>query len=335
MTNSGWSALQVGAVTRTGPAAADFTIAFNGCDKRTLGRGESCPITITFAPGGSGDRVALLQVDHNGLKPPLTTALHGSASKAKVEIKPPVGRPGIVAIVTGSGFPPSTKVTLKWSQGITGTMPPIVTDAHGAFRVQMLVFRNDVIGPRDLVVGARRRGVVPAVRDVVPRGRADERAAALRAGRPRDHPPAIARLPLSRRPMPPETIVCSRCGTVNAAGDQFCGSCGAFLEWEGQAPPADEPPPPVQPTEAPAPEPPPTEVLAAPTAAPPLDTAPPPPRPRPASRSAPTAAPATRPVGRSATSAASSSPRRRRPPRPPPRAARRRNPRPAACLAGC
>ena len=152
VTNSGWSALQVGAVTRTGAAAADFTIAFNGCDKRTLGRGESCPITITFAPGGSGDRVALLQVDHNGLKPPLTTALHGSASKARVEIKPPVGRPGIVAIVTGSGFPPSTKVTLKWSKGITGTMPPIVTDAKGAFRVQMLVFRNDVIGPRDLVV---------------------------------------------------------------------------------------------------------------------------------------------------------------------------------------
>ena len=54
--------------------------------------------------------------------------------------------------MTGSGFPPSTKITLKWSKGITGTMPPIVTDAHGAFRVQMLVFRNDVIGPRDLVV---------------------------------------------------------------------------------------------------------------------------------------------------------------------------------------
>src|SRR5262245_36742767 len=39
------------------------------------------------------------------------------------------------------------------------------------------------------------------------------------------------------------TIVCSRCGVANAAGDQFCGSCGAFLEWEGQAPPiqADAP----------------------------------------------------------------------------------------------
>ncbi|HET9456382.1 MAG TPA: zinc ribbon domain-containing protein [Candidatus Limnocylindrales bacterium] len=30
------------------------------------------------------------------------------------------------------------------------------------------------------------------------------------------------------------TVVCRRCGAANAAGDQFCGSCGAFLEWEGE-----------------------------------------------------------------------------------------------------
>ena len=35
--------------------------------------------------------------------------------------------------------------------------------------------------------------------------------------------------------MSAETIVCRRCGTRNEAGDQFCGSCGAFLEWEGEA----------------------------------------------------------------------------------------------------
>jgi hypothetical protein len=29
--------------------------------------------------------------------------------------------------------------------------------------------------------------------------------------------------------------ICKRCGFSNVPGDQFCGSCGAFLEWEGQS----------------------------------------------------------------------------------------------------
>ncbi len=41
------------------------------------------------------------------------------------------------------------------------------------------------------------------------------------------------------------TVLCRRCGFANGPGDQFCGSCGAFLEWEGQAegatPPAASP----------------------------------------------------------------------------------------------
>ncbi|WP_412542709.1 discoidin domain-containing protein [Longispora sp. K20-0274] len=49
-------------------------------------------------------------------------------------------------------------------------------------------------------------------------------------------------------------IVCRQCGTRNAAGSQFCGECGAFLEWEGDRDdPAPEPTPPPR-----APEPPPT-----------------------------------------------------------------------------
>ncbi len=35
--------------------------------------------------------------------------------------------------------------------------------------------------------------------------------------------------------MPGGTVTCRRCGAANPAGDQFCGSCGAFLEWEGDA----------------------------------------------------------------------------------------------------
>lgn len=29
-------------------------------------------------------------------------------------------------------------------------------------------------------------------------------------------------------------IVCKRCGNHNSADDEFCGSCGVFLEWEGE-----------------------------------------------------------------------------------------------------
>jgi hypothetical protein len=33
-------------------------------------------------------------------------------------------------------------------------------------------------------------------------------------------------------------IICSGCGHANGSGDAFCGSCGAFLEWDGEAVPA-------------------------------------------------------------------------------------------------
>jgi hypothetical protein len=39
-------------------------------------------------------------------------------------------------------------------------------------------------------------------------------------------------------------IICSGCGHANGTGDAFCGSCGAFLEWDGQtvqAPAASQP----------------------------------------------------------------------------------------------
>ena len=69
-------------------------------------------------------------------------------------------------------------------------------------------------------------------------------------------------------------IVCERCGSQNADGESFCGSCGAFLEWEGarsepvaQTTPAPPPPvpgpvtqrttvPPAPVSPAPAPQPP-------------------------------------------------------------------------------
>lgn len=31
----------------------------------------------------------------------------------------------------------------------------------------------------------------------------------------------------------PGNLICSKCGYSNVPGDQFCGSCGTFLEWDG------------------------------------------------------------------------------------------------------
>ena len=78
----------------------------------------------------------------------------------KLEISPEIGHPGIVTIATGTGFPANTPVVLRWSQGITPTMDPVVTDARGRFEIPVLVFHNDRTGRRDLVaegaVAARR-----------------------------------------------------------------------------------------------------------------------------------------------------------------------------------
>ncbi|HLY13737.1 MAG TPA: zinc-ribbon domain-containing protein [Candidatus Limnocylindrales bacterium] len=52
-------------------------------------------------------------------------------------------------------------------------------------------------------------------------------------------------------------VICSKCGQENDAGETFCGSCGAFLEWSGEQVAAGPDAAPAQPVPAvPAPAPP-------------------------------------------------------------------------------
>ncbi len=37
-----------------------------------------------------------------------------------------------------------------------------------------------------------------------------------------------------------DEVICRQCGTANAAADQFCGNCGAFLEWTAEPAAAGE-----------------------------------------------------------------------------------------------
>ncbi|HSL32906.1 MAG TPA: hypothetical protein VK871_04595, partial [Candidatus Limnocylindrales bacterium] len=154
LTNDGWGPLTGRGTDRDGAAAADFAVVFDGCLDRTLHRTESCAVTVTFTPTAEAERVARLLVAHDGPRSPAAAALRGGGSQAILELDPPMGVPGIVTIATGAGFPPNTEVTLTWSRGLTPKLRTITTDADGAFRAQVLVFHNDIVGSRDLVVSA-------------------------------------------------------------------------------------------------------------------------------------------------------------------------------------
>jgi hypothetical protein len=148
--NAGWAALQIAGSAISGADRKDFRVVADGCKGRTLKRNEACTVTVVFKPKGTGARNATLSIDDGLLATNLSVALRGRASKAKLVITPDVGQPGTVVIVDGSGFPDGAKVTLRWSRGITQRMDPI-TATGGTFHAQMLVFHNDLTGPRDLI----------------------------------------------------------------------------------------------------------------------------------------------------------------------------------------
>jgi Tol biopolymer transport system component len=151
LSNAGWGPLTGAGSTISGPAAVDFTVVFDGCVGRTLHRTEACTVTVSYTPTEPGERIASLAVASDAPGTPHTVTLRGGGSLAQLELDPPIGQPGIVTIATGSGFPPGVEVRLTWSRGITPKLPAIVADASGAFRVQVLVFHNDIVGQRDLV----------------------------------------------------------------------------------------------------------------------------------------------------------------------------------------
>ena len=66
----------------------------------------------------------------------------------KMTVEPAIGPVGSVVEATGSGFPPNTDVKLLWSRGIGSSTAR--TDGAGSLRAPVLVFDNDVTGPRIL-----------------------------------------------------------------------------------------------------------------------------------------------------------------------------------------
>jgi len=151
VSNRGWGPLTIGTATESGPAAADFAVLANGCQGLRLHRTEVCTVTVGFTPTLKGSRTATLAVPGNFGRSPRTVRLVGVGSKAVLKLDPDVAPPGLVTIVSGSGFPAGATVTLTWSIGITPTLATIVTDANGTFRVGVLIFHHDIVGLRQLI----------------------------------------------------------------------------------------------------------------------------------------------------------------------------------------
>jgi hypothetical protein len=70
-----------------------------------------------------------------------------------VSMNPPLGPPGFVTTVIGTGFPPNSKlVDLNWaSPSLASPLPKVVmTDARGGFSFPILVLYHDGTGPRTI-----------------------------------------------------------------------------------------------------------------------------------------------------------------------------------------
>jgi len=78
MTNSGPSAVNVGAVTLTGSSA--FTITSNGCANTVLAVNVSCPVSVQFSPTAATTYNGALNFNDDGVNNPQQVALTGTAS---------------------------------------------------------------------------------------------------------------------------------------------------------------------------------------------------------------------------------------------------------------
>ena len=77
LTSSGAGPLEVGAVELAGPDAGSFAIAADACSGRTLAEGESCPVSVAFAPAAAGYRRAVLAIDSDAAAAPARARLEG------------------------------------------------------------------------------------------------------------------------------------------------------------------------------------------------------------------------------------------------------------------
>lgn len=110
VTNSGGAPLHISSVTIIGTNPTDFGIASNTCTAAAIAVNATCTVGVTFAPSGTGERLANLQFTDDASSSPQILALSGNG------LAP--GTPGVTVVPSSPIMLPST------TQG--ATKPPVI-----------------------------------------------------------------------------------------------------------------------------------------------------------------------------------------------------------------
>jgi virginiamycin B lyase len=117
ITNTGQNDLTIGGLSFSGADASDFLIGSNTC-LAAVAPGESCQVTVSFAPQAQGARSASLQIVTNDVpNSPLTVTLSGTGGSLPAGATGPAGPAGPTGATGPRG--PAGKVELVTCKTVT------------------------------------------------------------------------------------------------------------------------------------------------------------------------------------------------------------------------
>lgn len=151
VTNSGTAAVDFpgAAVTLTGTDAAQFAIAADTCSATTLPVGNTCSISVRFAPSSNGAKTAQVSIASSAQGSPQTIGLTGTGVPASLTKQKPVKALNLPKRLRNSGWTRIVKVPVRTNADQNARVRvvgvPIAPRAAGEVKAFRVVRRNGAV----------------------------------------------------------------------------------------------------------------------------------------------------------------------------------------------